>query len=75
MTIKTTQATYTSRISEESLKEVLEYYWKNKLNQDITITSVKHEETTETQGFGMNEFDITQPNGLTITFGDTYAKV
>ena len=51
------------------------YYWKNKLNQDITITSVKHEETTETHGFGMNEFDITEPSGLTITFGDTYAKI
>ena len=67
MAIKT-RVEYTASVSEESLKEVLEYYWENKLKQNIAINLVTHEEITETRGFGMNEFDITQPNGLTIKF-------
>ncbi len=70
MTIQTTQATYSSHISENSLKEILEFYWKHHLKQDIIISNVTHATSNITRGFGMSEMDITEANGLTINFKD-----
>lgn len=68
MTITTTQAVYEATVSEESLKEILEYYWKHKYTQDINISNVVHKTGHTTEGFGINERDYDYPDGLQIKF-------
>ena len=66
MTIKTTQANYVSHISDDSLKEILEYYWKNKFNQGISIEGIQY----ETGGSYKDGVLTTGLDSLTIRFKD-----
>lgn len=68
MTIKTTQSSYVSHIKEEDLKEILEYYWKNKLNQDISIENTKHSFYSDKVG----DWEETDVDITTIKFKINY---
>ena len=37
MSIETTKAEYSARISEDSLEDIIKFYWEHKLNQKINI--------------------------------------
>jgi len=53
-------------MSEEELKEAVEYYINSRYKQNLKISHITHEVSKITEGYGMMERDYEVANGLTI---------
>lgn len=58
------KATYKMSLSEEELKEAIEFYTKHKYNQDISIKYLTHKVGYRTDGHGAMEIDIPYQEGV-----------
>jgi len=57
---------FTLKISEEELKEAVEYYMNNHYKQNLKITHITHDTHSFTEGYGSMEMDYEEADGLTI---------
>lgn len=61
------KAIYKIDLSEEDLKEALEFYLLKKHSQRVEVTNIKHLVGERTEGYGSMEVDVPYQEGLTIT--------
>ena len=62
------EAKYTGYLSEDELKEAIEYYMLNKCKRATKITHLKHKTKSWTEGGGgMPEIDYTVDDGVEFT--------
>lgn len=54
------------KLSEERLKEAVEYYMNNYYKQNLKITHITHDVRSFTEGYGRMEMDYEEADGLTI---------
>ena len=65
--MKMTKPTYTVQLSEDDLKEALEYWLLNKHEQSVNIKTLTHKTKSWTEGGGgMQEIDYTVPDGVSL---------
>lgn len=54
-------------MTEDELKEAIEYYSEHKYKQRIEIKHLTHKVRKWTEGFGMCERDYEEPDGVSFT--------
>lgn len=69
--MKITKPTYTMQLSEDELKEALEYWLLNKHKQFVNIKTLTHKTKSWTEGGGgMPEIDYSAPDGVSLKIED-----
>ena len=58
---------YTLSMTEEELREAIEYYTLHKYQQKIKIQTLTHKTREWTEGYGMCERDLSEPDGVSFT--------
>ena len=68
--MESSKAVYTMSMSEDELKEAIEFYTEHKYKQRIKIENLKHKTRSYTEGFGAYERDYSEPDGVSFTATD-----
>lgn len=65
--MKISKTSYSIEVTEDDLKEALEFYLKDQLGCVVEVSNIKHLVGERTEGYGGTEIDIPYQEGLLLT--------